>query len=79
MNCLYMYMVIKLNFQNVIVIKCKIFNLYYYILKWKCDIYWLEVVRELVYYGDFVVELELEFILLDYVFRVMFIKLVSGL
>lgn len=60
-------------------IEFKRFNLYYFILKWKCDIYWLEVVRELVYYGDFVVELEFEFILLDYVFRVMFIKLVSVL
>lgn len=62
-----------------IVTECKTINLYYYILKRKCDIYWPEAAREPVYYGDLVVELESESTLPDYVLRVMSIKLVSVL
>lgn len=77
MNCLYMQ--IKSEFLNAFVTKCKTLNLYYYILKRKCDIYWPEAAREPVYYGDLVVELESESTLPDYVLRVMSIKLVSAL
>jgi hypothetical protein len=46
------------------------------VLQRKCDIYWPEVTREPVYYGDLVVEVESESIFPDYVLRVMSVKLV---